>query len=36
MFYYSIFTLVQGDFLGVFEVVPYDEWLTQKDKGTIL
>jgi hypothetical protein len=27
---------VHGHFLWVFEVVPYDEKLTQIDKGTIL
>jgi hypothetical protein len=36
MFYCSVFTMVHGDFLGVFEVVPYDERLTQIDRGTIL
>jgi hypothetical protein len=36
MFYCSIFTMVHGDFLGVIESIPYDERLTQIDKGTIL
>jgi hypothetical protein len=34
MFYCSVFTMVQGDFLGV--AVVYDERLTQIDRGTIL
>jgi hypothetical protein len=36
MFYCSVFTMVQGDFLGVLEVGAYDERLTQIDRGTIL
>jgi hypothetical protein len=36
MFYCSIFTMVHGDFLGVLEVVPYDERLIQIDRDTIL
>jgi hypothetical protein len=36
MFYCSVFTMVQGDFLVVLEVVAYDERLTQIDRGTIL
>jgi hypothetical protein len=36
VFYCSIFTIVHGDFLGVLEVVAYDERLTQIDRGTIL
>jgi hypothetical protein len=36
MFYCSIFTMVHGDFLGVFKDAPYDERLTQIDRGTIL
>jgi hypothetical protein len=36
MFYCSIFTMVQEDFLGVLEVVAYDERLTQIGRGTIL
>jgi hypothetical protein len=36
MFYCSFVTMVHGDFLGVLEVIPYDEMLTQIDRGTIL
>jgi hypothetical protein len=36
VFYCSIFTMVHEDFLGVLEVVAYDERLTKKDRGTIL
>jgi hypothetical protein len=36
VFYCSIFTMVQGDFIGVFEAIAYDERLTQIDRGTIL
>jgi hypothetical protein len=36
VFYCSIFTMLQGDFLGVLEVVAYDERLTQIDRDTIL
>jgi hypothetical protein len=36
MFYCSIFTMIQRDFLGVFEDVAYDERLTQIDRCTIL
>jgi hypothetical protein len=36
MFYCSVFTMVQGDFSEVLEVVAYDEKLTQIDRGTIL
>jgi hypothetical protein len=36
IFYCSVFTMVHGDFLGVLEVVPYDERLTQIDRGIIL
>jgi hypothetical protein len=36
IFYCSIFTMVQGDFLGVLEVAAYDERLTQIDRDTIL
>ncbi len=35
VFYCFVFTMVQGDFLGVLEVVAYDERLTQIDRGTI-
>jgi hypothetical protein len=36
VFYCSIFIMVQRDFLGVLEVVAYDERLTQIDRCTIL
>jgi hypothetical protein len=36
VFYCSVFTMVQGDSLGVLEAIAYDERLTQIDRCTIL
>jgi hypothetical protein len=36
IFYCSIFTMIQGDFLEVLKIIAYDEKLTQIDRCTIL
>jgi hypothetical protein len=36
VFYYSVLIVVQGDYLGVFEVVLYDERISQLDRSTLL
>jgi hypothetical protein len=36
MFYYFAFIMVQGEFLGVFKSLTYDERISQLDRGKIL
>jgi hypothetical protein len=36
VFYYSVLIMVHGDFLGVLEVVAYDERISQLDRSMIL
>jgi hypothetical protein len=36
VYYCYVLIMVQGDFLGVLEVVAYDEKISQLDRGTIL